>query len=47
VFEELGFSADNIAAHARAALGRGETPVSGGGEAAAGGAALGTDEKSA
>ncbi|HEX8431283.1 MAG TPA: transketolase [Longimicrobium sp.] len=46
VFEELGFSAENIAAHARAALGRGEVTAAGHGEAAAGGAALGTDEKS-
>ena len=47
VFEELGFSAGNIAAHARAALGRGPTPTGGEGEAGAGGAKLGMDETSA
>jgi transketolase len=47
VFEELGFSAANVAAHVRAALGRGDAPASGGGPAEAGGAALGTDETSA
>ena len=47
VFEELGFSADNIAAHARAALGLGETPIGGEGRAGAGGAKLGMDETSA
>ena len=43
--EELGFSADNSAAHARAAFCLAETPTGGEGKAGAGGAKFGMDER--